>query len=616
MPLSYEKEILMKKTVYQILAVIFSLTMLLASCGRESDPAESVSELTTLVTEASTEEPIGTEKMVATDHYATDIVRFCYAENGNAIVMDEDGSLFALPYHLSEGVLYNGSANIFDLSLGDMLRIDHSGSISGGNPGSYSYIFSIEKILDASFYVIEETSGMIVRVSETTIWIHPRPHEVLDPAKVDLAECYELDLRGIPIAREMHHEALLTPSELKTGDFVRVNCRSGAKDFRLTEHTFSVILRPCVTEQLTVTNIYESVESVMFGDVGIHQVYFDNGNVLDLSGQVVRGEDVSIGDLFEVKHNGTIKDGSTPASFGRLYVLRRIKTAEQIKLEEAQQAARDAAEALTKKVVMRGTVRDTGTFKNLVYFGETVAPEEITTHGCTILGDFRAFPITDAATGQALTWDDLRDGDYVAVETDGVIAESAPGQMFTVYSVTRLSRLCLEGTVTAVTSDGVTVACEDGKSRTVSLNQYYVRTVRFDIESLRVGDKVRLDLNALDETEVYALHLIDRKAVIPEGAVTETLLVIQPGNMREIWTVRDLDYDTTQLHWDKETGFLLFDGDAVFSVKNIFHDTDGTVRPVSQLQPGDLITITYSGQLTESEHPCFAEIHQITCVTE
>ena len=188
--------------------------------------------------------------------------------------------------------------------------------------------------------------------------------------------------------------------------------------------------------------------------------------------------------------------------------------------------------------------------------------------------------------------------------------------MHTVYSVTRLSRLCLEGTVTAVTSDGVTVACEDGKSRTVSLNQYYVRTVQFDMTSLRVGDKVRLDLNALDETEVYALHLIDRNAVIPEGAVTETLLVIQPGNMREIWTVRDLDYDTTQLHWDEKTGVRLFDGDAVFSVKNIFHDTDGTVRPVRQLHPGDLITITYSGQLTESEHPCFAEIYQITRVAE
>jgi hypothetical protein len=270
---------------------------------------------------------------------------------------------------------------------------------------------------------------------------------------------------------------------------------------------------------------------------------------------------------------------------------------------------------LNKKVVLRGTVRDFGTFRNLVYLGETVAPEEIDYFACTNISTKNAV-ITDAATGQALTWDDLQDGDYVAVETNGVIAETAPGQMHTVYSVTRLSRLCLEGTVTAVTSEGVTVACEDGKSRTVSLKQYYVRTVRFDIESLRVGDTVRLDLNALDETEVYALHLIDRNAVIPEGAVTETLLVMLSGNMKDIWTVRDLDYDTTQLHWDKETGLLLFDGDAVFSVKNIFHDTDGTVRPVSHLQPGDLITITYSGQLTESEHPCFAEIHQITRVAE
>ena len=294
-------------------------------------------------------------------------------------------------------------------------------------------------------------------------------------------------------------------------------------------------------------------------------------------------------------------------------------TSDQIKLEEAEQAARDAAEALTKKVVMRGTVRDTGTFKNLVYFGETVAPEEITTHGCTILGDLRAFPITDAATGQALTWDDLRDGDYVAVETNGVIAESAPGQMFTVYSVTRLSRLCLEGTITAVNADGsITIACEDGKSRTVAQKHYYVRTKQFDIEGMRVGDRVRLDLNALDETEVYALHLIDRPIEIPEDTVTvtETLLVIMSGNMKDIWTVRDLGYDITQYRWDEKTGMLLFDGDAVFSVQNIFYDTDGTLRPVGQLRPGDLITVTYSGLLTESEPPYFVNIYQITRVAK
>ena len=454
--------------------------------------------------------------------------------------------------------------------------------------------------------------GLVCRAGEILL-VHPEPWRVLDPADVDPADCLEIPLAGVSLTEAMPPLPIEDIAEIRVGDFVQVRYSEKMESANRPKKVYSVARCGNVVKEMKVEEIRE--DRLVIGNTFLNRAYFDRGQVLDAAGNPVAFEDVSLGDLFEVRYDGWIK-ASSPGHFDDLHVVRLLKTAEQIKIEEAEQAARDAVEALNKKVVLRGTVRDFGTFRNLVYLGETVAPEEVGFHGCTILGGREAFPITDAATGQALTWEDLQDGDYVAVECINVIATTAPGQMHTVYSVTRLSRLCLEGTVTAMTPNGVIVACEDGKSRTVSLNQYYVRTVQFDIESLRVGDKVRLDLNALDETEVYALHLIDRNAVIPEGAVTETLLVIQPGNMREIWTVRDLDYDTTQLHWDEKTGVRLFDGDAVFSVKNIFHDTDGTLRPVRQLQPGDLITITYSGQLTESEHPCFAEIYQITRVAE
>ena len=454
--------------------------------------------------------------------------------------------------------------------------------------------------------------GLVCRAGEILL-VHPEPWRVFDPADADPADCLEIPLAGVSLTEAMPPLPIEDIAEIRVGDFVRVQYSEKMESANRPRKVYSVARCGNVVKEMEVEEIREN--QLVIGNTFLNRAYFDRGEVLDAAGNPVAFEDVSLGDLFEVRYDGWIK-ASSPGHFDDLHVVRLLKTAEQIKIEEAEQAAWEAVEALNKKVVLRGTVRDFGTFRNLVYLGETVAPEEVGFHGCTILGGREAFPITDAATGQSLTWDDLQDGDYVAVECINVIATTAPGQMHTVYSVTRLSRLCLEGTVTAVTSDGVTVACEDGKSRTVSLNQYYVRTVQFDMTSLRVGDKVRLDLNALDETEVYALHLIDRKAVIPEGAVTETLLVITSGNMKDIWTVRDLNYDTTQLHWDKETGLLLFDGDAVFSVKNIFHDTDGTLRPVRQLQPGDLITVTYSGQLTESEHPCFAEIYQITRVAE
>ena len=594
----------MKKKTYQFLVVTLSLMMMLAaSCGREEEKA--VNDLPS--SSAST-----TTTAVETPHISDVIiskVSVCGADSGKLTVIERDGTLISIPYDVETGTIALADGGTVSLEylghLGTQLIVYHR----AGEPGVYGEIVKIE---------IEETEsvflhGIVCRAGETLL-VHPEPWRVLDTAGVDPAECFEIPLLGVPLVAERSHEWIGDIGKVQVGDHVSIYHSERMESPNRPFEVYSVALCRNITEQRTVSQVSAGLNRIILGGTAISRSIFDAGKVLDASGKPVAFEEVSVGDLFEVQHGGEILQ-SAPSQFGHLHVVRLLKTAEQIKIEEAEQAARDAVEALNKKVVLRGTVRDFGTFRNLVYLGETVAPEEIDYFVCTSITTKNAV-ITDAATGQTLTWDDLRDGDYVAVETNGVIAETAPGQMHTVYSVTRLSRLCLEGTVTAVTPDGVTVACEDGVSRTVSVTQYYVRTVRFDIESLRVGDTVRLDLNALDETEVYALHLIDRNAVIPEGAVTETLLVMLSGNMKDIWTVRDLDYDTTQLHWDKETGLLLFDGDAVFSVKNIFHDTDGTVRPVSHLQPGDLITVTYSGQLTESEHPCFAEIYQIIRVAE
>ena len=591
----------MKKKTYQFLVVTLSLLMMLAaSCGREGEKAvNDLSDGSANTTTTAVETPHISDVIISK-------VSVCRADSGKLTVIERDGTLISIPYDVETGSIAladgGGTVSLEYLGrLGTQLTVYHR----AGEPGVYGEIVKIE---------IEETEsvflhGIVCRAGETLL-VHPEPWRVLDTAEVDPAECFEIPLLGVPLVAELSHEWIGDIGKVQVGDHVSIYHSEKMESPNRPFEVYSVALCQNITEQRTVSQVSAGLNRIILGGTKLSRSIFDAGKVLDASGKPVAFEEVSVGDLFEVQHGGEILQ-SAPSQFGHLHVVRRIKTAAQI---EADRAAQDALDTLTRKVVLRGTVREYGISK-LVFLDETIAPEEIDYFACTSITTKNAV-ITDAATGQTLTWDDLRDGDYVAVETNGVIAETAPGQMHTVYSVTRLSRLCLEGTVTAVTSEGVTVACEDGKSRTVSLKQYYVRTVQFDIESLRVGDTVRLDLNALDETEVYALHLIDRNAVIPEGAVTETLLVMLSGNMKDIWTVRDLDYDTTQLHWDKETGMLLFDGDAVFSVKNIFHDTDGTLRPVSHLQPGDLITITYSGQLTESEHPCFADIYQITRVAE
>jgi membrane protein YqaA with SNARE-associated domain len=282
--------------------------------------------------------------------------------------------------------------------------------------------------------------GLVCRAGEILL-VHPEPWRVFDPADVDPADCLEIPLAGVSLTEAMPPLPIEDIAEIRVGDFVRVQYSEKMESANRPKKVYSVALCQNITEQRTVSQVSAGLNRIILGGTKISRSIFDAGKVLDASGKPVAFEEVSVGDLFEVQHGGEILQ-SAPSQFGHLHVVRRIKTAAQIEADRAAQAALDA---LTRKVVLRGTVREFGVSK-LVWLGETVAPEEINYFACTSISTKNAV-ITDAATGQALTWDDLQDGDYVAVETNGVIAETAPGQMHTVYSVTRLRRLCLAGTV-------------------------------------------------------------------------------------------------------------------------------------------------------------------------
>ena len=591
----------MKKKTYQFLVVTLSLVMILAaSCGREGEKA--VNDLPS--SSAST-----TTTAVETPHISDVIisrVSVCGADSGKLTVIERDGTLISIPYDVETGTIALADGGTVSLEylghLGTQLTVYHR----AGEPGVYGEIVKIEtEDLESVFL-----HGIVCRAGETLL-VHPEPWRVLDTAGVGPAECFEIPLLGVPLVTERSHEWIGDIGKVQVGDHVSIYHSERMESPNRPFEVYSVALCQNITEQRTVSQVSAGLNRILLGGTALSRSIFDAGKVLDASGKPVAFEEVSVGDLFEVQHGGEILT-SAPSQFGHLHVVRRIKTAAQI---EADRAAQDALDALTRKVVLRGTVREFGTSK-LVWLGETAAPEEIQYHGCTRVRMYDV-PITDAATGQALTWADLRDGDYVAVEGSGGIAETAPSQWDTIYSVTRLNRLCLEGTVSAVTPEGVTVAFEDGKSRTVSVKQYYVRSVRFDVSSLLVGDRVRLDVNAADEAEVYALHLIDREDAVHKEAVevvTETFRVTKVGGM-DVWMVRDLAYDATQIRFD-ETGVVVFDGDVAFDVKRVFYDTDGSIRPASQLRQGDLITVAYSGLATKFEPATFVTIHRITRVAE
>lgn len=567
----------MKKKTYQFLVVTLSLMMILAaSCGREGEKAvNDLPSSSASTSEAAVETPYISDVIISK-------VGVCGADSGKLTVIERDGTLISIPYDVETGTIALADGGTVSLEylghLGTQLTVYHR----AGEPGVYGEIVKIEtEDLESVFL-----HGIVCRAGETLL-VHPEPWRVLDTAGVDPAECFEIPLLGVPLVAERSHEWIGDIGKVQVGDHVRIYHSERMESPNRPFEVYSVALCQNITEQRTVSRVNTDLNRILLGGTALSRHIFDAGKVLDASGKPVAFEEVSVGDLFEVQHGGEILT-SAPSQFGHLHVVRRIKTAAQI---EADRAAQDALDALTRKVVLRGTVREFGTSK-LVWLGETAAPEEIDYFACTRINTKNAV-ITDAATGQALTWADLRDGDYVAVEGSGGIAETAPSQWDTIYSVTRLNRLCLEGTVSAVTPEGVTVVCEDGKSRTVSVKQYYVRGVRFDVSSLLVGDRVRLDVNAADEAEVYALHLIGRESVIPEGAVIETFRVVY-SHGREI----------------------IVEGDISFTTKQIFYDIDGSVRARTNLRSGDMLTIAHDGNVTGGDPYLFGTIYRIDRVSK
>ena len=450
--------------------------------------------------------------------------------------------------------------------------------------------------------------GIVCQTGETLL-VHPEPWLVLNPANVDPADCYEIPLSEVTVRQSLLPDSTVEIEDIQIGDFVEVRHSETMASSNRPKEIYGVVLCGNVVNQMSVTEVQVNLNRILLGDIALSRSVFDEGLVWDTSGNAVSFEEVSVGDLFEVQHRGEFL-ASCPGWFGHLHVIRRIKTAAQLKAEAAAQAV---LEALNKAYTLRGTVRVFDNGSKLVWLGETTVPEEIDYFSCTSVGGSDC-AVTDAATGQILTWDDLADGDYVAVTGSGGIAETGPMKWPGVMSITRLARLCHEGTVSAVASDGITVMLEDGTTRRVTVTQYYVSGVRFDISTLQIGDTVRLDVNAHDETEVYALHLLSREVQIPEEAVTETFRVSIVSGTR-VYLVRDLNYDASYHRFD-EQGAVIYEGETSFDVDRIFYDADGSVRSAKIIRGGDLVTVIYSGILTETEPSEFVSVYKIMRVTE
>lgn len=562
----------MKKNLYVISTAILLTLLLLTSCeGKEQQVNTSISETSSAVTE-----------MTQPPHQETDVtvseVKVCTWRGGQVTVMEQDGSAVSIPYdeNTHQIRLADGSAGprMNDLWIGDQLVIYRKA-------GEIIRVEILERGEDVRLH------GIVCRVGET-LWVHPHSQEVLDPAKVDPADCYEIPLRGVPVGNRLPPDPTMSAEDLKVGDFVTVYHSEQMVSSNQPDEVYSVIRCGNVVEQMTVSRVNEEMEQIWLDDVELSVGNHENGLILDGSGKALSIADISVGDVFEVQHSGEILT-SFPGQFGHFHFARRIKTAAQI---EADRAAQDAADIFSRKIIMRGTVRVFENGSRLVWFGETSAPEEIQYHRCTRVRIYD-IPITDAATGQTLTREDLRDGDYVAVETNGAIVETAPGQMDTVYSITRLSKRSDVGTVTAVETECATVRLSDGSTATVAVDKYFVRGVQFDPESLLVGDTVQLDRNALDPDEVYALHLLDRESVVPEGAVIETFRVVY-SHGREI----------------------IVEGDISFTTKQIFYDTDGSVRARNNLRSGDMLTIAHDGNVTGGDPYLFGTIYRIDRISE
>ena len=435
--------------------------------------------------------------------------------------------------------------------------------------------------------------GVVCRAGETLL-VHPDPWSVLDPAAADPADCYEIPLKGITVTNGLQQDGGVDIHDIRVGDFVQVRYSEKMDTATRPAKIYSVTLCQNVTKQMTVSQVSEGLNRILLGGTALSRGIFDEGHVLDTSGNTVAFADVCVGDLFEVQFGGEIL-ASMPGQFSHLHVVRRIKTAEQGREigEAAEQAVREALEVRMRPVLSRGTI---GTLENgtmLVWLGETLDPAELgyiaaahNSVSCAI--------ITDAVTGQTLTWGDLRYGDYIAIKTNGIIDGAAPGQMAAVYDITRLYTASMEGMVSDIRDGTVTVTNAYGTARTVSVDGYCVHGVRLDPDSLRVGDKVRLDFNARDENEVYALHLLERASVMPEVLFTET-------------------YRVTHI----SGGLITVEGDIAFETTNqILFDVDGSPCSVHNIRTGDLLGITHNGRIEGGDPYMFSEIYRIERVAE
>lgn len=563
-------------------AALLAVMLMSASCGRENtppDPAGSQHEHTSSVTTTVDTAPAESTTWVS-DICVETAVRVCRVGDGQLLLMEESGMTVAVSYDAASGNICKDDGtvmlNVSSLDVGDVIRVTYNGDLKGGDPGSYGHIYEMVKTADASDESDGGTHGIICRAGDSLL-VYPRPADVLDITRIDPDGCYEIPLTGIPVVDGTTGE-LLSAQDLKVGDFVTV-LHSGARTTKTPVRfgtIFSVTRCANLTMQMTVTSI-RAGEALVLGDVLLERMYFDRGEVSDTAGKAVAFEDVSVGDVFELQYSGEIT-ASSPAQLNHIHTVRLIKTAAQV------QADKEASGFLRY-----GIVRVFENKMKMVWFGMTSAPEEISYFSCTMLS-LRGVPITDAVTGQSLTWGDLQDGDLVAVISDGRILESAPSQMPVVYAVKRLQRASTEATVSEIRGGEVTLRMDDGGSRTVTLKRFYVRGVEMEPEHLCVGDRVQLDVNAADPEEVYALHLLAREVTVPEGAVIGTYRVTQSNGMNTV----------------------LEDG-IVLDHKQICFRADGT--PVALrlgiVSPNRMVTVYHNGTLTGSEPARFGMVYKI-----
>lgn len=155
MPLSYGKEILMKKTVYQILAVIFSLTILLASCGRESDPADTTaltSDADTAISTSVATTPEETAPQIAAEQTET-IPEGALTSRLRVTAVGADGVIYLGDIVIGAGHdFYDADGNKLpvkgNIAVGDWLEIIHDPVMTPSIPTWFGQIYRITRVAE------------------------------------------------------------------------------------------------------------------------------------------------------------------------------------------------------------------------------------------------------------------------------------------------------------------------------------------------------------------------------------------------------------------------------------------------------------------------------------